>query len=66
MTTGWTVPPPNSRVCDLCGHVGIDVAPALLRTAGLYQAVDRCKARDECQKRIDEQKRKEDQPWPAQ
>ncbi len=51
MTEGWQVPPPNSRVCDLCGHVGDDVTPALVRTGGRYEAVERCRDHLACLER---------------
>lgn len=57
MTTGWATPPPNSRSCDRCGHVGTDVAPALSRTPdGRYEAIDRCRDRLACDVRLNERK----------
>lgn len=51
-TEGWTVPPPNSRSCDRCGHVGTDVSMALVRAVdGAYEAVERCKDHLACDDR---------------
>lgn len=51
MTDGWATPPPMSRSCDLCGHVGTDVQPALHRVRGRYEAIDKCRDRLACDDR---------------
>lgn len=48
---GWHVPPPMSRVCDLCGHVGTDVQRGLHREEGRYEALDKCRDRVACEGR---------------
>lgn len=55
-----TAAPPYSRQCDLCGHVGTDVAPALVRTNGKYEAVDRCRDHLACKDRLEESPRRTD------
>lgn len=45
--------PPGSRSCDICGHVGTDVSRALVRTAGKYEAIDRCRDHLACKDRLE-------------
>jgi len=53
MSAGWHVPPPMSRSCDRCGHVGTDVAPTLAESPdGSYGWMDRCRDRAACSARL--------------
>jgi len=52
MSEGWQAPPPSSRSCDRCGHVGTDVTPTIGRAPdGRYEAIDRCRDHRACDDR---------------